>query len=92
MGIELPAELTQGPYAGGLINLPAVVIVWFVTGLLLFGLRESATLNAIFVVLKILGVAGVHADRLPGVRPRPTSTLSCRMDSPRTGRTTRGTA
>jgi APA family basic amino acid/polyamine antiporter len=53
MGIELPPELTQGPSAGGILNLPAVVIVWFVTGLLLFGLRESATLNAIFVVLKV---------------------------------------
>ncbi len=30
--------------------------MWFVTGLLLFGLRESATLNAIFVVLKILAL------------------------------------
>jgi APA family basic amino acid/polyamine antiporter len=56
MGIDLPVELTQGPYAGGLINLPAVVIVFFVTGLLLFGLRESATVNAIFVVLKILAL------------------------------------
>lgn len=53
VGIELPPELTQGPSAGGIINLPAVVIVFIVTGLLLFGLRESATLNAIFVVLKI---------------------------------------
>ena len=53
MGIDLPPELTQGPYAGGLINLPAVVIVFVVTGMLLFGLRESATVNAIFVVLKI---------------------------------------
>jgi APA family basic amino acid/polyamine antiporter len=53
IGIDLPPELTQGPYAGGILNLPAVVIVLVVTGMLLFGLRESATVNAIFVVLKI---------------------------------------
>jgi len=53
IGLDLPPELTQGPYAGGIMNLPAVVIVFVVTGMLLFGLRESATVNAIFVVLKI---------------------------------------
>jgi APA family basic amino acid/polyamine antiporter len=56
IGIDLPPELTTGPYAGGIINLPAVFIVFVVTGLLLFGLRESATVNAIFVVLKILAL------------------------------------
>src|SRR5262245_26570600 len=56
VGIDLPPELVSGPYAGGLINLPAVVIVFVVTGMLLLGLRESATVNAIFVVLKILAL------------------------------------
>jgi APA family basic amino acid/polyamine antiporter len=56
VGIDLPPELTQGPYAGGLVNLPAVFIVFVVTGMLIFGLRESATVNAIFVVLKIVAL------------------------------------
>jgi basic amino acid/polyamine antiporter, APA family len=56
IGIDLPPELTQGPYAGGIINLPAVFIVFVVTGMLIFGLRESATVNAIFVVLKVVAL------------------------------------
>ncbi|MCL2823889.1 MAG: amino acid permease [Polyangiaceae bacterium] len=43
-------------------NLPAVVIVALVTGLLIFGVRESATINAIVVVIKlavILAVIGI---------------------------------
>jgi basic amino acid/polyamine antiporter, APA family len=56
VGVDLPPELLQGPSAGGILNLPAVVIVFVVTGMLLFGLRESATVNAILVALKILAL------------------------------------
>ncbi|MBY0448649.1 MAG: amino acid permease [Hyphomonadaceae bacterium] len=52
-GIELPALLTQGPAGGGLLNLPAVVIVAAVAGLLAIGTRESAAVNAVLVVVKL---------------------------------------
>jgi len=43
----------QGGEIGGLINLPAVLVVAFVTTLLVIGTRESATFNAVLVVIKV---------------------------------------
>lgn len=66
MGIDLPTMLTVGPHvAGGLVNLPAVFIIAVVTGLLLLGTRESATLNAILVVIKIAALIAFVAIALP---------------------------
>ncbi len=52
-GVDLPFALTNGPYAGGLINLPAVIIAIAVTALLVVGTKESATVNAVLVVVKV---------------------------------------
>jgi APA family basic amino acid/polyamine antiporter len=52
-GIELPLALTAGPHAGGFLNLPAIFIIACVAGLLMVGTRESATINAVLVVVKI---------------------------------------
>ena len=49
VGLGLPDALVQGPELGGVINLPAIFIIWVVAGLLIAGTRESATLNAILV-------------------------------------------
>ena len=50
--IILPQALTAGPHADGIINIPAVLIILAVTGLLLLGTKESATVNAVLVVIK----------------------------------------
>jgi APA family basic amino acid/polyamine antiporter len=42
----------QGGEVGGLINLPAVIVVAFVTTLLVIGTKESATFIAVLVVIK----------------------------------------
>ncbi|WP_269514125.1 amino acid permease [Brevundimonas subvibrioides] len=66
LGIDLPTALTVGPHVpGGLVNLPAVAIIAVVTGLLLLGTRESATLNAILVVIKVAALIGFVAIALP---------------------------
>ncbi|MGN7833228.1 amino acid permease [Pseudoxanthomonas sp. 22568] len=65
MGVDLPTLLTVGPHAGGLINLPAVLITFVVAGLLIAGTRESATLNAILVVVKVIALAVFVAIALP---------------------------
>ncbi len=52
-GIALPAMLLAGPHAGGIINLPAVLVALSICGLLIAGTRESATVNIILVVIKI---------------------------------------
>jgi APA family basic amino acid/polyamine antiporter len=56
LGMPLPAAILAGPAAGGLVNLPAVIIVFVVAGLLALGTRESATVNAILVVVKIVAL------------------------------------
>jgi len=56
MGVALPHALAGGPHAGGVMNLPAVVIIFAVAGLLLLGTRESATVNAVLVVVKLVAL------------------------------------
>jgi basic amino acid/polyamine antiporter, APA family len=66
IGLPLPSLVTAGPYAGGLLNLPAILIIGIVAMLLSAGTRESATLNAGLVVIKLaallvfMGVAAPH--------------------------------
>ncbi|MGI9213083.1 MAG: amino acid permease [Methylococcaceae bacterium] len=63
--LSLPVQLTEGPYAGGIINLPAVAICMVVSIFLVIGTRESATFNAILVVVKILALSLFIALALP---------------------------
>jgi APA family basic amino acid/polyamine antiporter len=65
MSIGFPAEFTQGPALGGIINLPAVFIIAVVAGLLTFGTSESAKLNTILVVIKIATLSLFVAFTLP---------------------------
>jgi APA family basic amino acid/polyamine antiporter len=65
LGVDLPLALTAGPHAGGIVNLPAVAITFVVAGLLMAGTRESATLNAILVVVKIAALTLFVAVALP---------------------------
>jgi APA family basic amino acid/polyamine antiporter len=67
IGLTIPAALASGPDGGGLINLPAVAIIAVVAGLLLIGTRESATLNAWLVALKIAGLTMFVALALPAM-------------------------
>lgn len=52
----VPMALMQGPDAGGVVNLPAVGIIAAVTALLLRGTRESATVNVVLVLVKIVAL------------------------------------
>ncbi|MCW2387317.1 APA family basic amino acid/polyamine antiporter [Sphingobium sp. B11D3B] len=65
LGIPLPAAISAGPHAGGLLNVPAVLIVFAVAGLLALGTRESAVVNAILVVVKIVALVLFIAVALP---------------------------
>jgi APA family basic amino acid/polyamine antiporter len=65
LGVEVPATLANGPYAGGLVNLPAVAVSLFVTGLLVIGTKESATFNAVLVAVKITALTAFIALALP---------------------------
>jgi APA family basic amino acid/polyamine antiporter len=63
--LGLPDKLIQGPALGGIINLPAIFIIWVVAGLLIAGTRESATLNAVLVAIKMLALAMFIVVALP---------------------------
>jgi basic amino acid/polyamine antiporter, APA family len=65
VGLGLPTALTQGPELGGVVNVPAVFIIFVVAGLLIAGTRESATLNAVLVVIKLAALALFIAVALP---------------------------
>jgi len=54
----IPEALLSGPGSpGGLINLPAIVITFAVAGFLIAGTRESATVNIVLVVIKLVALA-----------------------------------
>lgn len=71
IGVHLPAALSHGPKMVGWqvvewgVNLPALFIVAVVAGLLCVGTRESATLNAVLVVVKLIALAVFVAVALP---------------------------
>src|SRR5438067_10753360 len=69
IGLGLPEALIQGPALGGIVNLPAIFIILVVAGLLMAGTRESATVNAILVVIKMLALALFIAVALPAFSP-----------------------
>lgn len=48
-----PMALMQSPALGGLINLPAIVIIAGIAGLLMIGTHESARINSLLVVFKL---------------------------------------
>lgn len=51
--IHLSHSFTSSPYEGGILNIPAVVIVMLMSSLLMRGTRESAFVNGIIVMLKV---------------------------------------
>ena len=59
LGVNVPAAISSSPFQGsgmgatGLINLPAVAIVVIVSLILILGIRESASINSVIVVLKV---------------------------------------
>jgi basic amino acid/polyamine antiporter, APA family len=60
VGIHLPVAITRAPGAasGGIIDLPALLIVLIITSVLYIGISESARLNSIIVGIKLF-VIGV---------------------------------
>ena len=67
MGIHLPKILTTAPHlvqnaagdvtnTGGIVNLPAMVIILALMGMLIIGVRQSAQLNMGMVFVKVLTI------------------------------------
>jgi APA family basic amino acid/polyamine antiporter len=76
VGFHLPHALTVGPKisfgaflqggeVGGFMNLPAVLVTLVVTALLVIGTKESATVNAVLVAVKITALTAFIVLALP---------------------------
>lgn len=65
LGVTLPPALLVGPHGGGIINLPAVLVALAVMGMLVAGTRESATLNIVLVIVKLVALAVFVTFALP---------------------------
>jgi len=53
-GIALPPTLINPPgVAGGFVNIPAMLIILVITAVLIIGMKESARLNTIIVVVNV---------------------------------------
>lgn len=52
-GVPLPHALAASPFEGGAVNLPAVLAVVVLSGLLMLGTRESAGFNNAMVAVKL---------------------------------------
>jgi APA family basic amino acid/polyamine antiporter len=66
--LNIPLALVRGPFDGGIINLPAMLIATLVTALLIKGTKESATVNAVLVGVKILALTLFVALTIPVIR------------------------
>lgn len=53
IGIDLSGPLMNAPDAGGIVNLPAIIVVLLAAFLLTRGASESAKINAVLVFVKI---------------------------------------
>ncbi|MCB0700415.1 MAG: amino acid permease [Chitinophagales bacterium] len=51
--INLGEQFTHSPVEGGIMNIPAVIIVMLMSSLLMRGTRESAVVNGVIVALKV---------------------------------------
>jgi amino acid transporter len=77
LGVRLPDALSLAPELGGVVNLPAVVLVLLCMLLLVRGVSESTTVNSIMVVIKlgvlvlfaVLGIQGWNADNFSDFAP-----------------------
>ncbi|MBK0418949.1 amino acid permease [Leucobacter sp. CSA1] len=76
-GFEFPPELLYAPEAGGIVNLPAVILVALCGLLLIRGTSESAITNTVMVIIKIavlgffvaIGLTGWNADHFADFAP-----------------------
>ena len=55
--LQIPQQFLTSPLAGGILDLPAFLIMMAVTLLLVFGLKNSARVNATIVGVKLVAIA-----------------------------------
>ncbi len=69
VGLHVPVVLLTAPADGGIINLPAALIVLVLSVLLAIGVRQSARFNAVMVLVKVVAIATFVAVAAFNVQP-----------------------
>ncbi|MDD8030391.1 MAG: amino acid permease [Acidobacteriota bacterium] len=77
LGVKLPKAISLTPLAGGIVDLPAILITLLITWILYLGIRESSVTNNIIVVIKVavivlfivLGISHVNLNNLTPFAP-----------------------
>ncbi len=69
IGVPLPDMLTKAPKLGGLINLPAAVIILILMALLIIGVKQSAKANNAMVFVKLITITIFLAVAVFNVNP-----------------------
>ena len=69
LGIGLPDALTKAPKLGGIVNLPASMIILLLMGLLIAGVKHSAKINNIMVCIKLVTITVFIALAMFNVNP-----------------------
>lgn len=57
INIHIPIALSKNPFDGGIVDLPAMLIIVILAFLLGMGVKESARFNAVIVFIKLLTIA-----------------------------------
>lgn len=57
LNIKLPDALLKTPSMGGIINVPAVIIVLVIMTLLIIGVKQSSRFNNLIVAIKLVAIA-----------------------------------
>jgi APA family basic amino acid/polyamine antiporter len=80
----LPESVSNAPEQGGVLNLPAVILIVMCMLLLIRGASESAKVNAVMVLIKIgvlvlfiaIGISGWNSDNLTPFSPEGLSGIT----------------
>jgi APA family basic amino acid/polyamine antiporter len=67
-GLELPQALTRAPVEGGIVNLPALLIIVVLGALLVVGVKDSARVNNAIAFIKIGAILIFIVAALPHVQ------------------------
>ena len=79
LGLSVPREFLAGPFSGGIVNLPAMLIIFIMALLQLKGTKESARLNNLLVAIKLAVVIAfliLAADHIQVSNYRPFSLMA----------------
>lgn len=70
-GLHFPTALGSAPLSGqgGIVNLPAVIIILLITALVSYGVKESVRFNNVMVILKIVVILAFIVTGIGYVKP-----------------------